>query len=150
MLFDDLVTRRNFISGLAAVPAVLATGLPQQLTTIPDRVAGARNSDDEAKYAELVTFVATFNPKQGQESVVEKILREMTAPTRKEPGCLRYDLYRVSGTPTAFVLFEIYANETAHQAHRATAHYKAFRAALADQLSTPSQALVLQGLDVVH
>ena len=61
---------------------------------------------------------------------------------------MRYDLYRVSGTATAFVLFEIYMDETARQAHRATAYYKAFRAAITDLLSA-NQAQALQGLDVV-
>jgi quinol monooxygenase YgiN len=149
MPFDDLVTRRNFISAFATVPAVLTIGLPQQLPATPGRVEDARNSDEEAKNAELVTFVATFNPKQGQETAVEEILRGMTAPSRREPGVLRYDLYRTTGTPTAFVLFEIYRDQTAHEAHRATAYYKGFRSAVADLLSA-NQAMSLQGLDVVR
>ena len=149
MPLHDVVTRRKFISALAAVPAVVGINSPKLLTAIPRKVEDARDSDQEQRIAERVTFVATFNPKQGQEPVVEKILREMTAPTRKEPGCLRYDLYGASGTSTTFVLFEIYTDETAHQAHRGTAHYKAFRAAITDLLSVPSQAQVLHGLDVV-
>ena len=145
----NVVTRRTFVAVLAAFPPVLGIDSSKLLTAIPGKRHDARNSDQQETIADRATFVATFNPKQGQELIVEKILREMTAPTRKEPGCLRYDLYRASDTPTAFVLFEIYADETAHQAHRATAHYKAFRATLADHLTTPSQALVLQGLDVV-
>ena len=96
---------------------------------------------------EVVVF-ASFSPKPGQEDAVEKILRGMTGPTRAEPGNRVYDLYRAGqGTPS-FHLFERYVDQAAVEAHRVTAHYKAYRAAIADLLAEPIGVKILAGIDV--
>jgi quinol monooxygenase YgiN len=99
---------------------------------------------------EQITVVASFSPKSGQERAVEDILRGMTKPSRNEPGCLRYDLYRNDGDSAAFTLFEIYTEDEAFASHRKTPHYLAFRAAIADLLSAPIQVHLLRGLDVAR
>ena len=99
---------------------------------------------------EQTTIVAIFSPKPGQEQAVERILRGMTAPSRGEPGCLRYDLYRTSSAPTMFTLFEIYTDDAAFDFHRATPHYLAYRAAIGDLLSAPIQVQLLRSLDVAR
>ena len=96
---------------------------------------------------EVVVF-ASFSPKPGQEGAVETILRGMVGPTRGEPGNRVYDLYKANGTPATFHLFERYADQAAVEAHRATAHYKAYRAAIADLLAEPIGVKILGGLDV--
>jgi autoinducer 2-degrading protein len=53
-----------------------------------------------------------------------------------EPGCLRFEVYRVTGEPTGFVLFEIYADQTAREAHWATPHFLAYRDATAALIET--------------
>ncbi|WNM49789.1 putative quinol monooxygenase [Kitasatospora sp. CM 4170] len=48
---------------------------------------------------------------------------ERLAPiVRAEPGCLQYDLHRVSGEPDRFVLIERWESEAALAAHDATPH----------------------------
>jgi quinol monooxygenase YgiN len=93
-----------------------------------------------------VTVFASFLPRPGNEPDVEKILRAMTAPTRSEPGNRIYDLYK--DAQGAFHLFELYVDQAAVEAHRATAHYKAYRAAIADLLAEPIAVKMLTGLDV--
>jgi quinol monooxygenase YgiN len=95
-----------------------------------------------------VSVIARFFPKEGHESAVEAILKGMVNPTRSEPGCQRYDLYRVKDGPTQFALFEIYKDQPALEAHRATEHYKNYRARIVDLLSEPINVLVLNGVDV--
>lgn len=97
-----------------------------------------------------VSVIARFFPKSGQEDAVEGILLGMVAPTRNEPGCNRYDLYRVKDGPVQFALFEIYKDQAALEAHRATEHYKSYRARIMDLLSEPISVLVLNGVDVAH
>jgi len=99
---------------------------------------------------EQITVVASFSPKPGQQQAVERILRGMTAPSRSEPGCLRYDLYRTDGAAAAFTLFEIYTGDEAFASHRETPHYLAYRAAIEDMLSAPIQVQLLRGLDVAR
>jgi len=94
----------------------------------------------------MVTVFASFAPKPGKEAEVEKILRVMTGPTRAEPGNRIYNLYKDANG--GFHLFELYADQAAVEAHRATAHYKAYRAAVADLLAEPIGVKILTGLDV--
>lgn len=93
-----------------------------------------------------VTVFASFSSKPGHEADVEKILRTMTGPTRGEPGNRVYDLYK--DARGGFHLFELYVDQAAVEAHRATAHYKAYRAAIADLLAEPIAVEILTGLDV--
>ena len=64
--------------------------------------------------------------------------------TRQEPGCEQYDLFRAGSQdrPT-FHLIERYANGEALEAHRATDHYRAYRAEIPDLLDEPIGVLVL-------
>ncbi len=45
----------------------------------------------------------------------------------KEPGIARFDVIQQMDDPTRFVLIEIYWNDEATVAHKATAHYAAWR-----------------------
>jgi quinol monooxygenase YgiN len=94
-------------------------------------------------------IVARFVPKAGEEARVEAILRGMVASTRREPGCRRYDFYRASAAGgTLFCLIEQYSGEEAIEAHRATPHYKSYRASIADLLAQPIEVARLEAVDV--
>jgi quinol monooxygenase YgiN len=47
-----------------------------------------------------------------------------------EPGVVRFDVFQDREDPTRFVLVEVYRNLEAHAAHRDSAHYQAWRAAV--------------------
>ena len=95
------------------------------------------------------TVIARFQPRAGAAADVERILRGMVVPTRAEPGCQRYDLYQAGSPETAgYCLIERYADDVAIQAHRETAHYKAYRAAIMDLLAQPIDVALLAALDV--
>jgi quinol monooxygenase YgiN len=95
-----------------------------------------------------LVFVRFF-PKRGHEARVESILRGMVVETRKEPGCLRYDLYKSGSTSDGrvFCLLERYADADAQQAHRETEHYKAYRASIMDLLEQPIEVNLLDPRD---
>ena len=95
----------------------------------------------------VISVVATFNPKENQANEVEQILRGMVGPTRKEVGCLRYELYGAASTERQFVLIEAYADQAALEAHRATEHYKNYRSRIADALKEPIKVAVLNTID---
>lgn len=45
-----------------------------------------------------------------------------------EPGCLRFDIHRSVDDPHRFILYELYADESAFfDAHRGTEHYAEWR-----------------------
>jgi len=57
------------------------------------------------------------------------VVLENATNSRKEPGCLRFDVLRPDDAPNSVVLYEIYVDEGGHQAHRQTAHFAKFDAA---------------------
>ena len=55
-------------------------------------------------------------------------LRENGASTIKEPGCRQYDILQLISEPNQIYIYEVYENEAAVQAHRASDHFKKYRA----------------------
>ena len=72
---------------------------------------------------EAVTLIVQLRPREGQETLLEAELRALVGPTRKEDGCLIYDLNRSSDGPSAFLLHEVWANREAHSRHTNTPHF---------------------------
>jgi len=54
-----------------------------------------------------------------------------------EPGIARFDLVQQAGDPTRFVLVEVYRDAEAPARHKATAHYAAWRDAVAAMMAEP-------------
>lgn len=55
--------------------------------------------------------------------------------SRKEPGMVRFDVAQDVEDPTRFVLVEVYRDAAAAAAHKETAHYAAWRDAVATLLA---------------
>jgi autoinducer 2-degrading protein len=61
-------------------------------------------------------------------------LRENGASTIKEPGCRQYDILQLTSDPNQIHIYEVYENEAAVQAHRATDHFKKYQATTKDMV----------------
>jgi len=85
------------------------------------RASKTRSEDKLPKDA--VTLAVILRPRDGQELMLEAELRALISPTRKEEGCLRYDLHRSVEGPTAYLLHEIWATREHHTAHTKTDHF---------------------------
>ena len=55
----------------------------------------------------------------------------------QEPGIARFDVMQQADDPTRFVLVEAYRTPEAPTQHKDTAHYKAWRDAVADMMAEP-------------
>jgi (4S)-4-hydroxy-5-phosphonooxypentane-2,3-dione isomerase len=55
----------------------------------------------------------------------------------QEPGIARFDVVQSAEDPTQFLLVEVYRTPEATAAHRATAHYAAWRDAVAPMMAEP-------------
>ena len=55
----------------------------------------------------------------------------------REPGIARFDVVQQTDDPTRFVLAEAYRTSAAPAAHKATAHYAAWRDAVAPMMAEP-------------
>jgi quinol monooxygenase YgiN len=83
----------------------------------------AKWRSDQKLPKDAVTLVVLLRPRDGQDYLLEAELRALLTPTRKEDGCLRYDLHRSVEGPSAFLLHEIWETRAQHTAHTKTDHF---------------------------
>ena len=82
--------------------------------------------------AHHVKTVAIFVARAGKGGELRTLLDGLVAPSRKEPGNLRYDLWGDRADPDRCVLDELYADDDAVAAHRATPHFQNYLSAVGD------------------
>jgi quinol monooxygenase YgiN len=70
-----------------------------------------------------VTLVVFFRAKEGQALLLEAELRALVSPSRKEEGCLQYDLHRGADQPGTFLFHEVWETREHHTAHTKTQHF---------------------------
>lgn len=78
--------------------------------------------------AETRKITALLVAKPGKAAELETLMRGMVAPCRAEPGNLCWDIWQDRDNPERFVLDELYKDDAAVQAHRATPHFLAYAA----------------------
>jgi quinol monooxygenase YgiN len=84
----------------------------------------------------LVVIVNVQVTAAGVEAFVAATLKNAPASLR-EPGIARFDVIRDQQDPQHFVLIEVYRDEQAPAAHKETAHYIAWRDAVAPLMASP-------------
>jgi len=70
-----------------------------------------------------LTLIVLLRARDGQESLLEAELRALVGPTRKEEGCLQYDLHRGADQSGTFLFHEVWASREHHTAHTRTPHF---------------------------
>jgi len=81
------------------------------------RAAGGKLPKD------AVTLIVILRAREGQETLLEAELRALAGPSRREEGCLTYNLHRAIDTPGALLLHEVWASREAHTEHTHTPHF---------------------------
>lgn len=78
--------------------------------------------------AHVLTVVAKLRAAKGKGDALAALLVEQAATVRaNEPGCLVYRMHRSTRDPELFLVYEMYADEAAFEAHRTAPHLAAFR-----------------------
>jgi quinol monooxygenase YgiN len=72
---------------------------------------------------DAVTLVVVLRAREGQERLLEAELRALIAPTRREEGCITYDLHRAIEMTGTFLLHEVWATRDDHTFHTKTPHF---------------------------
>jgi quinol monooxygenase YgiN len=83
----------------------------------------SRASRNEKLPKDAVTLIVILRAREGQETLLEAELRALVGPSRKEEGCLRYDLHRSIDQSGALLLHEVWASREAHTDHNHTPHF---------------------------
>lgn len=74
---------------------------------------------------DLLTAVTFIQGREGKGAEVKRELLSLSAPTRAEPGNVRYDLYQSLDRPDRFMRLEVWRDEAALERHKATPHLAA-------------------------
>lgn len=90
---------------------------------------------------------ATLTARPGKAETLATLLHNLIAPTRAEPGNLRYDLWQDQENPSRFVLDELYKDRDAIAAHRASTYFQDYLSKI-NSLAERT-AMVLVPIDVV-
>ncbi|NRP70116.1 putative monooxygenase YcnE [Ensifer psoraleae] len=83
----------------------------------------------------MVYVIAYLKAHAGRGDDVVALAAPLVEATRKEAGCVSYDLYRKPTEPDTLVFVENWKDRAAVDAHFAEPHLKAFQAAMADVLA---------------
>ena len=71
----------------------------------------------------MVVLAVTWMAKTGRESEAAAIFEKLTTESRKEPGCLVYQVHKHKTEPRRFFIYEQYKDDAALEAHRAASHF---------------------------
>lgn len=77
----------------------------------------------------------------GKETELQRQLVALVAPTRKEEGCIQYDLHQDNGQPGRFVFFENWTSRELLDKHLASPHLTAFLNRADELLAEPPRIL---------
>jgi quinol monooxygenase YgiN len=80
-----------------------------------------------------ILLIASMVAKSGREGELREFLRGLLEPTRKEPGCRRFDVY-ASDQKGRFFAIEIWDSPQARDDHMQTPHFKAVAARFSELL----------------
>lgn len=118
------LNRRTLLSGgavAAALPFLAGKALAEGVATSQMPKEG-------------VILVAMVKAKPGQEEAVKEALLALVEPTRKESGCLCYNLHQSKDDKTQFMFYEQWASKEALDAHGKTPHLQALGGKLKDRV----------------
>jgi (4S)-4-hydroxy-5-phosphonooxypentane-2,3-dione isomerase len=100
----------------------------------------------------MFVLVVSLRVKPGKDrQFLAAIEANAAASRRDEPGCRRFDVLRDNDDPQRYLLYELYDDEAAFQAHRAMPHFPVWRRAAAEcvdeQVNTATTLLFSGDLD---
>ena len=81
--------------------------------------------------------VARINAKSDKVDEVRELLSALVEPTRKEVGCITYELLQNRNDPTDFTFVEEWASESAFDSHGISDHIKALAPKLQPIVTEP-------------
>jgi quinol monooxygenase YgiN len=87
----------------------------------------------------LAMWVKVRVKAEARKRFLEAIEVDALGSERDEPGCHRFNVLQDERNENVFYFYEVYEDQAALEAHRATPHYAVWRAA-ADTLDGPTEA----------
>jgi quinol monooxygenase YgiN len=89
--------------------------------------------------AKSLTVVAQVKAKPGKESEVRRELLSLVAPSRRDPGCLKYDLHQAVDNPAQFLFHENWTSKAHLDQHLQKPDLQATLARVGQLVAEPPQ-----------
>ena len=89
--------------------------------------------------AKSLTVIAQIKAKPGKESAVRQELLSLVAPSRKDAGCLNYDLHQGLDNPALFLFHENWTSKAHLDAHLQKPDLQAVLAKVGQLVAEPPQ-----------
>ncbi len=94
-----------------------------------------RNRDAAAQSGPLYISAVEYDVVPGQVDNFLAALKENGVASVKEPGCREFDIAVSQKDPNHVLIFEVYNDAAAAQAHRETDHFKKYAATTKDMIA---------------
>jgi autoinducer 2-degrading protein len=117
---------RKFVLLSAAMVAMFTS--VATFVSLPSRDAAAQSAGPYINAVDLV-IIPSEMPK------FLEAIKENAANSVKEPGCREFNVSVIANRPNHVFLFEVYDNEAALNAHRASDHFKKYLATTANMVA---------------
>src|SRR5690349_23943912 len=86
-----------------------------------------------------LTVIATFLARPGKEAELRAALTGLLAPTRKEAGCINYDVHVATDDSAKFMFHENWTSKAHLDAHLQSPHIKALLPRVDELCTAPPQ-----------
>ena len=113
---------RTLLSPLLALSLLALAGATSAARGADDHPAVALVKSKVKDPARPFALFVTIKAKAGKEKELEAACAPCIAATKKEAGCLAYELNRDPDDPTTYVMFEKFKNVAALEAHLKQEH----------------------------
>lgn len=80
------------------------------------------------------TFMVAGIAKKGIEDYVKHFLTDLMAKSRKDEGCVAYNIHQSIENPQEFMLYSLWRDEDAFEKHNQSAHMQEFKHQLHKEL----------------
>ena len=87
----------------------------------------------------MIVLIAKSTVQEGKQEEFVRIAKKMVEETRKEEGCISYDLVKDETDDVVFCFIEKYKDEAALEAHRASAYFQTYVPMLGALRTKPSE-----------
>jgi quinol monooxygenase YgiN len=99
----------------------------------------SRTSGGGDSVEKSVTVIAHIFAKAGEEQRLKRALLDLVTQTRKEKGCINYDLHQSQENACQFVMYENWESAADLDAHANSAHLREFGKSMGQFLERPTQ-----------
>jgi autoinducer 2-degrading protein len=80
----------------------------------------------------MICWTVLMTVKAGREQETADMFRSYVKLVQTEPGCMRFDVLQSRKDPRRFMLYELYRDDAALDAHRRTPHFLEYSAKIQD------------------